>query len=130
MRQALKSANMRPIDIAYINAHGTSTPVGDIVELESIKKVFKKNIPLISSTKSLTGHGLGAAGVHEIIFSIIMMQKKILAASHNIEMIDPLASDFPILRKRQNNFVPDTILSNNFGFGGCNSTLIIKRYSP
>ena len=132
MKQALKTANMRPVDINYINAHGTSTPAGDIVELKSIKKVFGKNVPSISSTKSLTGHGLGAAGVHEIIYSIIMMQKKFLSASYNIETLDPAVKnlDLPILRKRQDNFSPNVVLSNNFGFGGCNATLIIKRYSP
>ncbi|NCF74877.1 MAG: hypothetical protein GWO87_00090 [Xanthomonadaceae bacterium] len=130
MWQALETANMRPIDIDYINAHGTSTPVGDIVELESIKEVFKENIPWISSTKSLTGHGLGAAGVHEIIYSVIMMWEGFLTASHNIETIDPAVEDLGplILRKRQDFFFPKVVLSNNFGFGGCNATLIIKRY--
>ncbi|MCK4539718.1 beta-ketoacyl-ACP synthase I [Candidatus Parcubacteria bacterium] len=131
MKQALETANMRPVDINYINTHGTSTPAGDIVELQSIKKVFEKNVPFISSTKSLTGHGLGAAGVHEIIYSIIMMRKKFLSASHNIETLDPDVKnlDLPILRKRQDNFSPKVILSNSFGFGGSNATLIIKRYS-
>ncbi len=131
MQQALGTAYMCPADIDYINTHGTSTPVGDIVELESIKKVFGKNIPIISSTKSLTGHGLGAAGVHEIIYSIIMMRERFLAASHNIETIDPAVETLklPIVRKREDHFTPDVILSNNFGFGGCNATLIVKRHS-
>ncbi|MCK5027785.1 MAG: hypothetical protein KAS07_05190 [Candidatus Pacebacteria bacterium] len=127
MKQALGTANIDTVDIDYINTHGTSTPVGDIVELESIKKVFGKNVPFISSTKSLTGHGLGAAGVHEIIYSIVMMREKFLAASHNIETLDPKI-EIPILRKRHDSFFPKAVLSNNFGFGGCNATLIIKPF--
>ncbi|MCK5027453.1 MAG: beta-ketoacyl-ACP synthase I [Candidatus Pacebacteria bacterium] len=128
MREAIENAGLTPSDISYINTHGTSTPVGDIVELRSIKEVFGENIPYISSTKSLTGHGLGASGVHEIIFSVIMLKNKFLASSHNIETIDPLAEGYPILQKRKDNFESNAILSNSFGFGGCNATLIIKPF--
>jgi len=113
--------------IDYINTHGTSTLAGDIVELESIKKIFGNEIPYISSTKSLTGHALGAAGVHEIIYSIIMMENNFIAASANITNIDPAAADFPIVQKRID-ITPHTVMSNSFGFGGTNATLIIKKF--
>ncbi|MEA3323364.1 MAG: beta-ketoacyl synthase N-terminal-like domain-containing protein [Patescibacteria group bacterium] len=129
MQQAINDCpgEMSLIDIDYINTHGTSTPAGDIVELESIRKVFGSNIPYISSTKSLTGHALGAAGVHEIIYSIIMMENDFIAASANITDIDPVAATFPIVQKRIDTSV-NVVMSNSFGFGGTNATLIIKKF--
>ena len=113
--------------IDYINTHGTSTPVGDLAELKAIKNVFGDDCPKISSTKSLSGHSLGAAGVHELIFSMIMLEKGFLVASANITNMDPEAQDIPILTARQDMDV-SRIMSNSFGFGGTNSTLIIEKY--
>ena len=113
--------------IDYINTHGTSTPVGDLAELKAIKNVFGDDCPKISSTKSLSGHSLGAAGVHEFIFSMIMLEKGFLVASANITDMDPEAQDIPILTARQDMDVT-RIMSNSFGFGGTNSTLIIEKY--
>ena len=115
--------------IDYINTHGTSTPVGDLAELKAIKDVFGDDCPKISSTKSLSGHSLGAAGVHELIFSMIMLEKGFLVASANITNMDPEAQDIPILTARQDMDVT-RIMSNSFGFGGTNSTLIIEKYLP
>ena len=115
--------------IDYINTHGTSTPVGDLAELKAIKNVFGDDCPKISSTKSLSGHSLGAAGVHELIFSMIMLEKGFLVASANIADMDPEAQDIPILTARQDMDVT-RIMSNSFGFGGTNSTLIIEKYLP
>ena len=115
--------------IDYINTHGTSTPVGDLAELKAIKNVFDDDCPKISSTKSLSGHSLGAAGVHELIFSMIMLEKGFLVASANITNMDPEAQDIPILTARQDMDVT-RIMSNSFGFGGTNSTLIIEKYVP
>ncbi len=115
-------------DIDYINVHGTSTPVGDIIELESIKKLFGDSIPLISSTKSLTGHSLGAAGVHESIFSIIMLNEGFVAQSVNIDNLDESAREFPILKENKK-IKLNAVLSNSFGFGGTNATLIFGRVS-
>ena len=115
--------------IDYINTHGTSTPVGDLAELKAIKNVFGDDCPKISSTKSLSGHSLGAAGVHELIFSMIMLEKGFLVASANITDMDPEAQDIPILTARQDMDVT-RIMSNSFGFGGTNSTLIIEKYLP
>mgnify|MGYP005693951565 FL=1 len=115
--------------IDYINTHGTSTPVGDLAELKAIKNVFGDDCPKISSTKSLSGHSLGAAGVHELIFSMIMLEKGFLVASANITNMDPEAQDIPILTARQDMNVT-RIMSNSFGFGGTNSTLIIEKYVP
>ena len=112
--------------VDYINTHGTSTPVGDITELEAIKKVFGDKIPPISSTKSLTGHSLGAAGVHEVVYSLLMMENNFLCGSHNIEEIDPLAEKFPILKENQDIKI-DCFLSNSFGFGGTNGSIVVKR---
>jgi len=114
-----------PID--YINAHGTSTPVGDVRELEAIKTVFGDNVPPISSTKSLTGHSLGAAGVQEAIYSLIMMKNDFICASANIQQLDPAANDLPIQRERKDNAGLRTVMSNSFGFGGTNATLIFQR---
>lgn len=115
-----------PID--YINAHGTSTPVGDIRELEAMGKVFGENMPVVTSTKSLSGHALGAAGVHEAIYSMLMMQHGFIAASANIETLDPAAKDTNIAQQRIDNAKLDTILSNSFGFGGTNASLVFSRY--
>jgi 3-oxoacyl-[acyl-carrier-protein] synthase-1 len=115
-----------PID--YINTHGTSTPVGDMRELEAMGKVFGENMPIVTSTKSLSGHALGAAGVHEAIYSILMMQHEFIAASANIETLDPAAKDINIAQQRIDNAKLDTILSNSFGFGGTNASLVFSRY--
>lgn len=120
--------NGSPID--YINAHGTSTPVGDTKELEALRNVFGSgNVPWVSSTKSLTGHALGAAGVNEAIYSLIMMEDNFLSASANITQLDPAAEDIRIVREHQDNVTLNTIMSNSFGFGGTNATLIFQRYN-
>ena len=113
-------------DIDYINVHGTSTPAGDIIELKSIEKLFVDPIPLISSTKSLTGHSLGAAGVHESIFSIIMLNGGFVTQSVNIDNLDESAKGFPILNENKE-IKLNTVLSNSFGFGGTNATLIFEK---
>jgi 3-oxoacyl-[acyl-carrier-protein] synthase-1 len=125
MKNAWDMAENQKID--YINAHGTSTPAGDITELNAIRSVFKDEIPAISSTKSLSGHSLGAAGVHEAIYSLIMLKENFLVGSKNILNIAEDAKDFPILRENQKQEV-NTILSNSFGFGGTNASLIFKKY--
>ena len=124
MQIALKNSKK---SIDYINSHGTSTPAGDIVELNAVKKVFGENIPHISSTKSLSGHSLGAAGVHEAIYSLIMMKNNFIAKSANIEKIDPEAINLPIVTKRLDNFNINSIMSNSFGFGGTNASLIFQK---
>ncbi len=126
MRMALDAAKA-PID--YINPHATSTPVGDIPEINAIKEVFGKQIPPISATKSLTGHSQGAAGAHEAIYSILMLQNGFICESANIEEIDPAVADAPIVRKRIDNAKIDTVLSNSFGFGGTNASLVFQRYN-
>lgn len=131
MQQALNEAgghgHNAPID--YINTHGTSTPAGDITELNAIKEVFGDKVPPISSTKSLTGHSLGAAGVQESIYSILMMRDGFIAASANIENLDPGAEGFPIVRERKDNVTLNRVMSNSFGFGGTNASLIFQRYA-
>ena len=112
--------------VDYINTHGTSTPAGDITELKAIKEVFGDKIPPISSTKSLTGHSLGAAGVHEVIYSLLMMKNNFLSGSHNIEEIDPEANNFPILKENEDTKI-SCFLSNSFGFGGTNGSIVIKK---
>ena len=124
MQQAMATIDA-PID--YINAHGTSTPVGDIRELEAVREVFGEHIPPIASTKSLTGHALGAAGVNEAIYSLLMQEASFIAASANITEPDPGAEGFPIVRERQDNVTLNTVMSNSFGFGGTNATLIFQR---
>jgi 3-oxoacyl-[acyl-carrier-protein] synthase-1 len=124
MQQAMATVDA-PID--YINAHGTSTPVGDIRELEAVRDVFGEQIPAIASTKSLTGHALGAAGVNEAIYSLLMQEANFIAASANITEPDPGSAGFPIVRERQDNVTLNTIMSNSFGFGGTNATLIFQR---
>ncbi len=125
MQQAMAGLQA-PID--YINAHGTSTPVGDIRELEAVKAVFGNRIPLISSTKSLSGHSLGAAGVHEAIYTLLMMQHRFIAASANIENLDPGAEGVPIVRERIDDACISVAMSNSFGFGGTNASLVFQRY--
>ena len=124
MRQALGES---PGPIDYINAHGTSTPVGDTRELEAIKEVFGSDIPPISSTKSLTGHSQGATGAHEAIYSLLMMKHGFISASANIDDLDPEAEGVPIVTERRDGVRLDRVMSNSFGFGGTNATLIFKR---
>jgi 3-oxoacyl-[acyl-carrier-protein] synthase-1 len=127
MQQAMETVHD---SIDYINAHGTSTPVGDTKELEALRTVFGAgNVPRVSSTKSLTGHALGAAGVNEAIYSLLMMEENFLSASANITQLDPNAEGIPIVRERQDNVTLNTIMSNSFGFGGTNATLIFQRYN-
>lgn len=125
IQQAMATVST-PID--YINAHGTSTPVGDVRELDAIKTIFADKIPAVSSTKSLTGHALGAAGVHEAIYSLLMLEENFISASANITELDPQAENVPIVRTRQDDVRLNTIMSNSFGFGGTNATLIFQRY--
>ncbi len=112
--------------IDYINAHGTSTPAGDITELNAIKSVFGNKIPWISSTKSLSGHSLGAAGVQESIYGLIMLKEQFIVGSANIENLDEGAEDFPIVRENLSAAL-NSFLSNSFGFGGTNATLIFEK---
>ena len=115
-----------PVD--YINTHGTSTPVGDITELDAIRAVFGEKLPTVSSTKSLTGHSQGATGAHEAIYSLLMLKNDFVAASANIENLDPGAANYPIARQRIDNAGLQTVLSNSFGFGGTNACLLFSRY--
>jgi 3-oxoacyl-[acyl-carrier-protein] synthase I len=114
--------------VDYINPHATSTPVGDKREVEAIREVFGDDIPPISATKSLTGHSLGAAGAHEAIYSILMMQGGFICESANIAEIDPEFADVPIARKRIDDARLNVVLSNSFGFGGTNASLVLQRY--
>jgi 3-oxoacyl-[acyl-carrier-protein] synthase-1 len=127
MRMALQTVKA-PID--YINPHGTSTPVGDLKEIEAIREVFGSGdkCPPISATKSLTGHSLGATGVQEAIYSLLMMNNDFICESAHIEEIDPAVADMNIVRKRIDGVKLDTVLSNSFGFGGTNATLVFSRY--
>ena len=125
MKMSLKTARNK---IDYINTHGTSTPVGDITELRAVKEAFGDNsIPKISSTKSLTGHPLGAASVHEAIYCLIMMKNNFIAASANITEMDDEAKKFPIVTKVETNVTLNSVMSNSFGFGGTNATLIFEK---
>ena len=127
MRLAMSTLDGR--EVSYVNAHGTSTPVGDISEVESLRRIFGRGkTPPISSTKSLTGHSLGATGVHEAVYSILMMQDDFIAASANVTELDPALDEGEIATTRIDNAGLDTILSNSFGFGGTNATLAISRY--
>jgi 3-oxoacyl-[acyl-carrier-protein] synthase-1 len=114
-----------PID--YINAHGTSTPAGDVPEIRAIREVFGSNMPRISSTKSLSGHSLGAAGVHEAIYSMLMMENDFICESANVDELDPLVADAPIVRSRIDNAGIRTVMSNSFGFGGTNAVLVLQK---
>jgi 3-oxoacyl-[acyl-carrier-protein] synthase-1 len=116
-----------PVD--YINPHATSTPIGDLKEIEAIREVFGTGdkCPPISATKSLTGHSQGATGVHEAIYSLLMMNNGFICESANIENLDPAFADMPILRERRDNVKLGCVLSNSFGFGGTNASLVFKR---
>ena len=127
MRMATENLGNTAVD--YINAHGTSTPAGDITELKAISEVFKTQKPLISSTKSLTGHSQGATGAHEAIYSLLMLDQKFIAASANIDEIDPEAGDSEIVTKRVDNAGLECVMSNSFGFGGTNAALVFKSYN-
>jgi len=116
----------QPLD--YINTHGTSTPVGDTKELEAIRQTFGDNIPPISSSKSLAGHSLGASGVQEAIYSLLMVENSFIQASANIDNLDEAAKDMPIVIERQDNVELNTVMSNNFGFGGTNACLVFQKY--
>jgi 3-oxoacyl-[acyl-carrier-protein] synthase-1 len=124
MRLALEGAGGRAID--YLNPHGTGTPVGDVKEMAAVREVFGERAPLISSTKSLTGHSLGAAGVQEAIYSLLMMREGFVAQSANIDTLDPAFEGLPIARERTERTL-DTVMSNSFGFGGTNGCLVISR---
>lgn len=125
MRQAMANVD-GPID--YINTHGTSTPVGDIAELKAIREVFGDTTPAMSSTKSLTGHSLGATGVQETIYSLLMMEHAFIAASANISELDDAAQGFDIVDQRRDDVAIERVLSNSFGFGGTNACLVLQRY--
>jgi 3-oxoacyl-[acyl-carrier-protein] synthase-1 len=125
MRQAMEELDC---EIDYINPHATSTPIGDVREVEAIREVFGDKIPPISATKSLTGHSLGASGVQESIYSLLMMNNGFICESANIEELDPEMADMPIVTKRKDNVDINCAMSNSFGFGGTNATLIFKRY--
>ncbi|KPX01388.1 MULTISPECIES: beta-ketoacyl-ACP synthase I [Pseudomonas] len=127
MKMALGDIDSGAID--YINTHGTSTPVGDAKEMEGVREVFGANAPAISSTKSLSGHSLGAAGVHEAIYCLLMMENNFIAGSANIEELDPVVADMPILLKTKEDAKLDLVMSNSFGFGGTNATLVLKRWA-
>ena len=124
MRQAMSTVK-GPID--YVNAHGTSTPVGDVTEIKAMREVFGEQMPYVNSTKSLTGHSLGAAGAHEAIYSLLQMRNGFIAESANIEEIDPEIADANIVRSRIDNAKVETVMSNSFGFGGTNATLVFQR---
>jgi 3-oxoacyl-[acyl-carrier-protein] synthase I len=113
--------------VDYINPHATSTPIGDIKEIEAIREVFGSKCPPISATKSLTGHSLGATGVQEAVYSLLMMQNGFICESANIENLDPAFADVPIVRERKDNVKLGCVLSNSFGFGGTNASVVFKR---
>ena len=125
MRQALAEVDG---SVKYINAHGTSTPVGDIKELEAIKNVFGEKHPKVASTKSLSGHALGAAGVNESIYTLLMMENNFISASANIQNLDPLAADYNIASEREDGVDLDICMSNSFGFGGTNCSLVFRKW--
>ena len=128
MKLALSTVDL-PVD--YINTHGTSTPVGDAKELDAIRTVFadRNRIPYFNSTKSLSGHSLGATGVHEAIYSLLMMKQGFISASANVTKPDPAVGDMPLVRERMDNVVLNCVLSNSFGFGGTNASLAFKAYN-
>jgi 3-oxoacyl-[acyl-carrier-protein] synthase-1 len=129
MRMAMGGLDGKGIDkIDYINPHGTGTPVGDQREIEAIREVFGKEVPPISSTKSLTGHSLGAAGVQEAIYSLLMLNNGFICESANIDELDAEFADVPIMRNRRDDVALNCVMSNSFGFGGTNATLVLRRY--
>jgi len=113
-----------PVD--YLNTHGTATPIGDIAELDAVREVFGDAVPPLSSTKSLTGHSLGAAGVHEAVYSLLMLKEGFVAGSANIAQLDPRAAGFPIVRASRPARLAK-VMSNSFGFGGTNASLVFSR---
>ena len=125
MKQAIASTDCK---IDYLNTHGTSTPIGDIRELDAIRQVFGTNVPRISATKSMTGHALGAAGVNEAVYSLLMMEGNFIAPSINISHLDSGAKEFPIVEKTLENAGLNCVMSNSFGFGGTNSSLVFQRW--
>jgi 3-oxoacyl-[acyl-carrier-protein] synthase-1 len=131
MQQALKGMDGKGVGkVDYINPHGTGTPIGDLREIEAIRKVFNgADVPKIAATKSLTGHSLGAVGVQEAIFSLLMMNNGFICESANIDEIDPALADMPIVRERIDNVSLNCVMSNSFGFGGTNATLVFRRVS-
>ncbi|MDY6841069.1 MAG: beta-ketoacyl-ACP synthase I [Pseudomonadota bacterium] len=124
MKQAMKNLDG---EISYVNTHGTSTPAGDVTELKALKETFGDKIPPLSSTKPLCGHALGAAGVHEAIYSLLMIREGFIAPSANIQTLDDDAEGYPIVRERMDNQNLDLVMSNSFGFGGTNATLVFKK---
>ena len=125
MKQSLNSLNLK---IDYINTHGTSTPIGDIKEIEAMKDLFKEDMPCFSSTKSLTGHSLGGTGVQEAIYSILMMNNNFISKSANVENLDPEVEGLPIVLETKKDCDFNTLLSNSFGFGGTNASLVFKKF--
>jgi 3-oxoacyl-[acyl-carrier-protein] synthase I len=125
MRQAMANVDGK---IDYINTHGTSTPVGDVAELKAIREVFGDSTPAMSSTKSLTGHSLGATGVQEAIYSLLMMENDFIAASANVENLDEQAAGFDIVTQRRDGVKVERVLSNSFGFGGTNACLVLEKF--
>lgn len=115
-------------NVDYLNTHGTSTPAGDVSELRAIREVFGDQAPIINSTKSLTGHSLGAAGSQEAIYSLLMMQDNFIAASVNIDNLDDAAAGLPVAIDKQENVELNRVMSNSFGFGGTNACLVFDRY--
>jgi 3-oxoacyl-[acyl-carrier-protein] synthase-1 len=126
MQQAMSTVDG---SIDYINSHGTSTPAGDIQELKAMKETFGSNMPPVSSTKSLAGHSLGATGVQEAIYCLLMQENNFICASANIEEIDPEAEGLPVVRQRMDGVNLERVMSNSFGFGGTNSTLVFQKYN-
>jgi len=124
MKMALRDVKA-PVD--YINPHATSTPIGDLKEIEAIREVFGAKCPPISATKSLTGHSLGAAGVQEAIYSLLMMNSGFICESANIVNLDPAFADMPIVRERRDGVTLGCVLSNSFGFGGTNACIVLKH---
>jgi len=126
MRMALRDVKLK---VDYINPHATSTPIGDLKEIEAIREVFGSGdkCPPISATKSLTGHSQGATGAHEAIYSLLMMNNGFICESANIETLDPAFADMPIVRERRDDVTLNCVLSNSFGFGGTNASIVFKR---
>jgi 3-oxoacyl-[acyl-carrier-protein] synthase-1 len=127
MRSAIKDAGIAPDAIDYVNTHGTSTIQGDVAEVKALQTTFHDRTPAFSSTKSMTGHGIGAAGALELIFCIGMMEKGFIAPSINVETPDPAVEGLPIVTATQERELT-TVLSNNFGFGGTNASMVIRRF--